>query len=77
MFRDADSRYMHWTLQAILNWDPQPLLGVRVLPDSRRPRLLDSRPPRRSRLRFPDGGHMINVTHAEEVNAFVRRASNA
>ena len=65
MFKESDSRFMHWTLQAILNWDPQPLPGIRVVQihGGRDPLI----PARRveADLLIPDGGHMINVSHAE------------
>ena len=38
MFKDADSRFMHWILQAILRWQPTPLEGSPRLPHPRRPR---------------------------------------
>ncbi len=75
MFRDADSRYMHWTLQAILNWDPQPLLGVRVLQiHGGRDSLIPARRVEADQI-IPDGGHMINVTHADQVNLFITKAA--
>ncbi len=77
MFKDTDSRFMHWTLQAILRWQPTPLADIPVfqIHGSRDPLI----PARRveADVMIPNGGHLINVTHAEEVNAFVRRASNA
>ena len=30
MFKEMDSRFMHWVLQAILSWEPTPLEGIRV-----------------------------------------------
>jgi pimeloyl-ACP methyl ester carboxylesterase len=71
MFRDADSRFMHWVLQAILNWDPKPLAGVRVLQiHGGRDSLIPARRVEADRI-IPDGGHMINLTHADQVNAFI------
>ena len=74
MFKEMDSRFMHWVLQAILDWEPTPLEGVRVFQIHGAPRPADSRPAGRGRRVIPDGGHLINVTHAKEVNAFLRRA---
>jgi pimeloyl-ACP methyl ester carboxylesterase len=74
MFKESDSTFMHWTLQAILNWEPTPLAGVPVLQiHGRRDALI---PARRvdADAWIPDGGHLINVTHAKEVNAFLRQA---
>ena len=56
------------------NWDPQPLAGVRVFQiHGRRDPLIPARRVEADVL-IPDGGHMINVTHAREVNAFIRGA---
>jgi pimeloyl-ACP methyl ester carboxylesterase len=94
MFKEMDSRFMHWVLQAILKWDPKPLEGdcpnFRVgengtvpLGNRKRTRVFQihgGRDPLISVRRvqpdkiIPDGGHMINVSHAEEVNAFIREA---
>jgi pimeloyl-ACP methyl ester carboxylesterase len=75
MFKEMDSRFMHWALQAILRWQPTPLAGIRVLQihGGRDPLI----PARRvnADVIIPEGGHLINVSHAREVNAFVRQAS--
>jgi pimeloyl-ACP methyl ester carboxylesterase len=74
MFKESDSRFMHWTLHAILNWDPEPLVGVRVLQiHGGRDPLIPARRVEADRI-IPDGGHMINVSHAKEVNEFLRAA---
>jgi pimeloyl-ACP methyl ester carboxylesterase len=74
MFRQSDCRFMHWALQAILNWEPAPLEGVRIKQiHGRRDFLIPA-----SRVHadqwVSDGGHLINMTHSAEVNDFVRRA---
>jgi pimeloyl-ACP methyl ester carboxylesterase len=77
MFKESDSRFMHWVLQAILNWDPKPLLGVRVLQiHGGRDSLIRARRVEADKI-IPDGGHMINLTHAEEVNEFLRSAAES
>ncbi len=72
MFRDADSRFMHWILQALLRWEPTPLEGIPVfhIHGGRNPLI----PARRveADVVIPNGGHLINVTHANEVNDFLR-----
>jgi pimeloyl-ACP methyl ester carboxylesterase len=74
MFKKSDSRFMHWVLQAILNWEPTPLEGVRVLQiHGRRDLLIRARNVQADEI-VPDGGHLINVTHAKQVNAFLRKA---
>jgi pimeloyl-ACP methyl ester carboxylesterase len=74
MFRQSDSRFMHWTLHAILRWNPTPLEGipVRQVHGGRDPLI----PARRVQadLTIPNGGHLINLTHADKVNAFLRNA---
>ena len=75
MFREMDSRFMHWTVRAILRWRPTPLEGVPVHQiHGRRDRVL---PASRTGADtwIPDGGHLINVTHAEQVNAFIERSA--
>jgi pimeloyl-ACP methyl ester carboxylesterase len=77
MFKDSDSRFMHWTLQAIMNWKPKPLAGVRVLQiHGGRDPLIPARRVHADVL-IPDGGHMINVSHAAEVNDFLRAAAES
>lgn len=74
MFRESDSRFMHWVLQAILRWQPTPLEGIRVCHiHGGRDRLIPARRVEADKI-IPDGGHLINVTHAEEVNAFLWKA---
>jgi pimeloyl-ACP methyl ester carboxylesterase len=74
MFRESNSRFMHWALQAILGWEPTPLEGIRVfhIHGGRDPLI----PVRcvNADVIIPEGGHMINVSHAREVNAFIRKA---
>lgn len=72
MLRGMDNRFLHWTVQAILGWKPKPLDGVPVVHIHGRRDLMI--PARRveADVWLPDGGHLINVTHAKEVNAFLR-----
>ena len=71
MFKDADSRFMHWTLQAILRWQPTPLEGISIfqIHGDRDPLIPASRV--QADVVIPNGGHLINLTHAEEVNDFL------
>jgi pimeloyl-ACP methyl ester carboxylesterase len=72
MFRDADSRFMHWILQAILRWQPTPLTGIPVFQiHGRRDPMIPARRVEADVV-IPNGSHLINVTHANEVNAFIR-----
>jgi pimeloyl-ACP methyl ester carboxylesterase len=76
MFKEMDPRFMHWVVQAMLSWDPAPLDDVPVFHIHGRHDLLI--PARRvdADVWIPDGGHMINMTHAAAVNAFLRRVMN-
>lgn len=74
MFRESDSRFMHWVLRAILHWHPHPLEGTPVCQiHGGRDLLIPARRVEADQV-IPDGGHLINVTHAGHVNAFLRRA---
>jgi pimeloyl-ACP methyl ester carboxylesterase len=74
MFKEMDSRFMHWVVQAILGWNPAPLEGVPVFQiHGRRDLLIPARRVEADAW-IPDGGHLINMTHAREVNAFIRGA---
>jgi len=76
MFKETDSRFMHWVVRAILSWNPTPLEGVPVFQiDGGRDRVIPARRVKADVL-IPGGGHMINVSHAEEVNAFLDNALN-
>lgn len=75
MFKQMDSRFMHWTLQAILNWDPKPVDGVRVVQIHGRRDMLIPAGRVKADQYIADGGHLINITHADQVNAFIRKAA--
>jgi pimeloyl-ACP methyl ester carboxylesterase len=75
MFRESDSRFMRWVLGAILGWQPTPQDGVRVFQiHGARDLLIPARRVNADEL-IPNGGHLINVTHADQVNEFLRKAS--
>jgi pimeloyl-ACP methyl ester carboxylesterase len=74
MFREMDPAFMHWAVSAILRWNPLPLTDIPVFHiHGGRDRLIPAWRVNPDLL-MPDGGHLINVTHAAEVNDFVRRA---
>jgi pimeloyl-ACP methyl ester carboxylesterase len=76
MFRDADCRFMSWALGALLRWSEPPLAGIPVFQiHGGRDRLILNSLVRPDEV-IPDGGHLINLTHAEQVNGFLRRALN-
>jgi len=76
MFRDADPRFVKWAVRAILQWRPGPApddvpvrqihgAGDRVIQAGRV----------QADVLIPDGGHLINMTQAEQVNRFLRQAA--
>ena len=77
MFRDADRRFMQWALRAIVEWDPVPLDDVPVWHIHGGARSAD--PPGRVMPDevVPRGGHLINLTHAAEVNLVPRSCDRA
>lgn len=75
MFREMDSAFMHWTLSAILHWQAHPLTDMRVFQiHGGRDRLIPARRVEADAL-LADGGHLINLTHADAVNAFIARTA--
>jgi len=71
MFRRADPVFLRWATAALLDWQPSdpPNLPVfqihgrhdRAIPVSQV----------QADMVVPDGGHLINMTHPAEVNAFI------
>ncbi len=74
MFREADSGFMKWALAAILAWEPSPPpeTPVRQIHGSR-DLLLPVANAEPDEV-VPGGGHLINMTHPAEVNAFIQKA---
>ncbi len=74
MFRAADSRFMRWALEAILTWESAPLYGIPIFQIHGERDLVI----RASRVDadeiVPGGGHVINMTHARQVNTLVEKA---
>jgi len=73
MFRDAEPRFVRWAAGAVLQWRPGPPpadVPVRQI-HGRKDRVLPAARARADEL-IADGGHMINLTHAEQVNRFLR-----
>jgi pimeloyl-ACP methyl ester carboxylesterase len=74
MFREMDRSFMQWAVSAIVRWNPQPLAETPLFHiHGRRDRMIPARLVKPDIL-IPDGGHLINITHAKEVNAFIQRA---
>jgi len=76
MFRDADPRFVKWGAPAIRQWRPGPPpaeVPVRHIHGAE-DRVIPARRARADVL-IADGGHLINMTHAEQVNRFLRQAA--
>jgi pimeloyl-ACP methyl ester carboxylesterase len=74
MFREMDPAFMHWAVSAILRWNPPPLVDIPLFHiHGGRDHLIPAGRVKPDKL-IPDGGHLINITHAEEVNEFVQTA---
>lgn len=73
-YRDADPHFLKWGAWAILNWDAcsEPATRIFQIHGS------DDQVLRACRAGdaeiIPGGGHLISLTHAEQVNAVLRRA---
>lgn len=74
MFRRSDSRFMSWALGAILNWEPSPSPKLPIFQiHGRFDRVIPVGRVQADRIVL-DGGHLTNLTHSEEVNAFLAHA---
>ena len=77
MFQEADVAMMRWALGALLRWQPGPPPAIPTFQiHGARDRMILASGIEADEL-IPDGGHLINLTHAEQVNAFIRKAANA
>jgi pimeloyl-ACP methyl ester carboxylesterase len=73
MFRDADPRLMRWAIGAILRWQPTPLADTPVFHiHGRRDRMIRASMVAADCV-VPDGGHLVNLSHAAEVNDLIRK----
>ena len=71
MFRDASPRFLRWGIRAIMDWQPTAGSPVPVFQvHGRRDRFIPVARVRPDRV-IDEGFHLINLTHAGEVNAFV------
>ncbi len=72
MFSETDSRFMHWAISAILNWNPVPLVQTPVYQiHGAHDRIIPLKCVAPDEI-LPHGGHLINLTHADAVNAFIQ-----
>jgi pimeloyl-ACP methyl ester carboxylesterase len=77
MFQEADPGLMRWGIDAILRWHPAPLVDTPVFHiHGQRDRMIRASMATPDCL-VPDGGHLINLSHAAEVNDFIRKVLTA
>ncbi len=74
MFQEQNNRFMQWALSALLRWKSSPRADVpKFHIHGRRDRLIRIKNVEPEEI-IDDGGHLINLTHAEQVNDFIARA---
>jgi pimeloyl-ACP methyl ester carboxylesterase len=72
MFKDTDAAFMQWALTAIFNWKPVPLDATPVYQiHGEKDRIIPIKNERVDEV-IPGGGHLINMTHPQRVNAFIK-----
>jgi pimeloyl-ACP methyl ester carboxylesterase len=75
MFREMDCGFMKWVCRAILGWAPSGPPPVPVWQiHGQQDRVMPWRLAAADEL-IADGGHLINLTHAQQVNAFIMKAA--
>ena len=73
MFWEADPVWMRWAIGAILRWQPTLLADTPVFHiHGQRDRMIRASTVTPDCL-IPDGGHLINLSHAVQVNDFIRK----
>jgi len=72
MFSEMDSRFMHWAISAILDWNPAPLEETPVFHiHGALDKIIPAKCVEADKI-IPDGGHLINLSHADVVNAYIQ-----
>jgi pimeloyl-ACP methyl ester carboxylesterase len=73
VIKDSDPSFIRWAMRAILEWKnetiPQPLFHIHGTKD----RILPIRYSRPTHV-IRNGGHLIVMEHAKEVNTFIEEA---
>lgn len=74
MFKGVDSGFMKWACRAVLGWVPgePPAVPVFQVHGDKDP-IMPARLANADEL-VPGGGHLISLTHPQQVNAFILRA---
>ncbi|MGD0384388.1 MAG: alpha/beta hydrolase [Thermoguttaceae bacterium] len=72
MFSESDPWFTRWAVSAILNWNPEPLEQTPIFQiHGSHDLLIPAKYVEPDEL-LPHGGHLINLTHADAVNAFIQ-----
>ncbi len=73
MFQEADPELVRWGIGAILRWQPRPLAGTPVFQiHGQRDRMIRASTVTADVV-VPDGGHVLNLSHALHVNDFIHK----
>jgi pimeloyl-ACP methyl ester carboxylesterase len=71
MFADSDAKFAKWSASSIMGWNPTDAPAVPVFHiHGDRDRLIPCRKVSPDRV-IHEAGHLINITHADEVNQFI------
>ena len=74
MFSKSDPRMVRWAVNAILGWRPSPAGAAPVFHiHGRRDGMILANRVDADEI-VPDAGHLLNFSHAAEVNDFLRSA---
>jgi pimeloyl-ACP methyl ester carboxylesterase len=74
MFKEMDCGFMKWACTATLDWAPSGPPPVPVLQiHGQKDRIMPAQLADANEV-IPEAGHLINLTHAERVNAFIMKA---
>lgn len=74
MFKEMDGGFMKWACRAVLGWVPNEPPAIPIFQiHGGKDRIMPARLVEADEI-IPDGGHLINLTHPEQVNAFITRA---
>lgn len=72
MARDASPAFLRWACMAIGKWQPRPLSGVPIYSINGNRDVILPLGKRSTDYLIPGAGHLLTVTHAEQVNAALR-----
>lgn len=71
MFQDANPEFVRWAIRAILAWEPTPPTDIPVFHIHGKQDQMIRASKVTADVLVPDGGHLINLSHAAQVNTFI------